>query len=189
MKKILWLFGQPGSGRKTLINNLKNNREDVGKLLGIEDANISILEIPYNRDSFSNDYKKADERKNNIYNRVREFISDDSDVLLILGEYPDYDRSNNNIVNIGTSFSELNQEIVFLNPSDLDILYERLKDTDWFKFNYKVNLGRYSKDWLKFSTIHMKETFNKMEEMGYKVVEIDTTTGYDLSDKKVVKII
>ena len=70
MKKILWLLGQPGSGRKTLINNIRDNREDVRKLLGIEDANISILEIPYNRDSFSNDYKNADERIEKIYNRV-----------------------------------------------------------------------------------------------------------------------
>ena len=44
MKKIVWIFGQPGSGRKTLVKNILNNNEEVKSLLNLTCSSILALD-------------------------------------------------------------------------------------------------------------------------------------------------
>ena len=44
MKKIVLLFGQPGSGRKTLVKNILNNNEEVKSLLNLTYSSVLALD-------------------------------------------------------------------------------------------------------------------------------------------------
>ena len=76
MKKLLLVFGLPGSGDVELINNIRNNSNNIREKLGISDLNINYLELPYERDtSFSICIGKSI-RKDTINSKIRDFSYD-----------------------------------------------------------------------------------------------------------------
>lgn len=183
MKKVIWLFGQPGAGKKTLIKNISNNLNDTRKIFDMENKKISYIDIPFDRNKLIYDSIDIYRRKDNIHESVSNFMNDDNDILILSGQTIDYnDKENDNIEYICSRFPNIEKEIIFLNPSDSNVLYERLKETDWFKSNYKVNLGKYPKIWLDFAIDHTRKYLFNYEKMGYKVYEVDTLDGYTIKD-------
>jgi hypothetical protein len=55
MKKMVWVFGQPGAGRTSIISELTSNGE-VSESLDLKDQRIKYIDIPYDKDSNSCDY-------------------------------------------------------------------------------------------------------------------------------------
>ena len=82
MKKIIWLFGQPGSGRKTLIDSIINNTNNVTELLDICGEKISVVDLKYDRDRIV-DYHITDERDQALNSAINSFCKDDNELLLI----------------------------------------------------------------------------------------------------------
>lgn len=189
MKKIIWIYGQPGAGRKTLIENIKNDTNEVKKTLGIEGANLAILDIPYDRESSYSDFSKTKEREKNIHGSVKSFVTSNYDVLIIPGEFSDYDSPNTPVMKqISEDYPDLEKEIVLLNPSDINVFYERLKNTEWFKSNEKDHLRKYPKEWLNFVIKYMRDHLQEYEEDGYTFYEMDTLDGYSINKpKQIVK--
>ena len=184
MKKIIWLFGQPGAGRSTFINSFNNDSNDTKKLLGVSSDNISIIDFPYDRENSSANYGYLNNRRISIYSDIKNFIDNDNEVIIINGEYVDYSDINNGIMKkIQTDFPDINKEILILNPSDLDELYNRMINTDWFKSDYQRNIHKYPKDWLNFAVNYMKKSLLEYEKIGYKVTEVDTLDGYSVTKK------
>lgn len=187
MKKLIMVFGQPGSGRKTLIENI-NSDTSIRKVLGISDESIFYKEFPYNRDDLY-EPETSTIRFNAIYECIFNFIKDDKDTLIIPGEFPDFEKKDNSILKkVSDDFPNLAKEIVLLCSGDLDVAYNRLKETDWFKANYKKNLGKYTSDWFVFSVDYMKKGLFSYQELGYKVTEIDTTNGYSIIKQNDLKV-
>ena len=184
MKKIIWLFGQPGSGRKTLIDSIINNSNNVKELLDICGEKISVVDLKYDRDRIL-DYHITDERDQAINSAINSFCKDDNEVLIIKGEKSDYENKYRNVLN-ASSVDHLNieQEIVILCPSDMDVAYERTKNTEWFKANYETYINRFPKVWLDIAVKDMKYSLSCYDELGYTIIELDTTNGYVIVDKR-----
>lgn len=190
MKKIIWIFGEPGAGKRTLIDKLYSNSSDVTKFLGIENSNMDFVVLPYDRDSILTDYKALDVRKKTIYRRIKEFSTDTNDVLIIKGEYADHESSENSIITeVATDFPNIEKEILFLNPSDINLLHERLKNTEWFKSDYEKNLTKFPIEWLDFSIEYIRKELINCEQKGYKFYEVDTLDGYTFVTEEKNKVI
>lgn len=183
MKKIIWLFGQPGAGRKTFANNIMNNTGDINETLGIDGEKISFVNLPYGKEKAMSDYRFFTMRKDTIYKNISDFANSDNDVIIINGEYVDYENKNNSILNtIAIDFSDIEKQIIILSSSDLDVAYERMKKTEWFKSDYEKNINKFPKEWLAFAVKYMKDSLYNFEGIGYKVYEIDTVNGYLISN-------
>ena len=181
MKKIMWLFGQPGSGRKTLINNLLVGNQDIIKQLGIDSTDIVYGEIPYVRSSFDSELFN-DKRRYKVLSSINSFSRADNDVLLLNGEFDDYCDIDNNVFDIiRYEHTNITQELLLLSTSDINLLYERLQATDWFQSKYDEHNRRFTMDWLRFASSYLKEKLLKYNEKGYTLYEIDTTDGYEVT--------
>lgn len=178
MKKLIWIFGQPGSGRKTLIKNIYDNTENIRKKLNIENAKISYIDTSFNRDWLSYSYAEAATRIDTIFSHINDLINSDIDVLIINGSTVDYNQTHNSASKLVMTYPNLEKEIILLLPSDKYIGYERVKASDWFQSDYEEKLTKYPKEWYDVATKHMKKELQSLEELGYKYTEIDTTKGY-----------
>ena len=183
MKKIIWIFGKPGSGRKTLINNIKNDSHDAKKILGIENTKIEIVAYEYQEKGYF-DFGQKNKRNEQLINHITEFLNNDNEVLIIKGDFVDMEDKNNGIIGSLSMYPLIEKEIVFLNPNNLEDLYKRLKETSWFKSDEKENSKRFPIEWLTVSVNYMRNQLFEFTKKGYKVYEIDTTNGYALADSE-----
>ena len=111
MKKILFLFGQPGSGRKTFIYNVINQDKIVQDSLGIRYRSVSVLDLPYDREGLMSDYRALEKRHDCILRCIEDYLKNDNQLLIVYGEHADYyDFIKNNLRRI----SKLGKRSVFL---------------------------------------------------------------------------
>lgn len=179
MKKVIWLFGRAGSGRKTFIDNITNLPEDIKTSLGIENTRISCVVEPYEeRVGFS--YVESQQRKSTTYAHINHFLRGENDVLVLMGESVDYDETHDLLNTISHEYPNIEKEIVLLCPKDLDVLYERLINSEWFNSNNKRTTDNYPREWLDISISHLRKQLRKYEDNGYRFIEIDTTNGYSI---------
>lgn len=184
MKKVMWVFGKPGAGRKTLIKNILEDRLDVREPLEIQYASVVYSCIPDNSDSLAHDHSDEVRRVNSILEQVNNFNSDDNDVLLLNGEYSDYKNFDNSIINgISDQYKELKQELLLLSPEDLDVLYERLINTEWYLSKVPEQQRKYPREWLTFSVDYLRRGLQRFNDAGYTLYDIDTTDGYSFTRK------
>ena len=193
MKKLIWVFGKLGSGKETLIEDINNNADNIKEIFDIEKEKISCVDIPYNGVSIIYDAFQLYNRKRAFCDAITNFLNDDNDILILIGQYIDHDNRSNNAITsnlelIASQFPNLDKEIMILNPNDPNVLYERFKNTDFFKSDYEFNLNKYSMHWLNFAIQHMRESLFKYQEMGYKVYEVDTTGKYVINDSVKIKV-
>lgn len=190
MKKVIWLFGQPGAGRQTLMDSIGNKDENVCNLLNIENANVGFGEVPYDRGISFRNFRELEVRRNGITLLINDFLNkSDKDTLIFKGEFPDYAEGEKKIIDIiKEQFPEIENEIVILNPSDLNAFYERIKQTEWFK-GLGPNTYKFPIDWLKVAEGYMVRSLKAYEDLGIKVYDIDTLNGYKIVDnqEKVLK--
>ena len=189
MKKIVWVFGQPGSGRKTLVKNILNNNEEVKSLLNLTCSSILALDENINKNYNSYEFRIIELRREYILEAISKFIDSTTELLIIYGEFTDFsDIKCSLLSDVAKEYPDLDKEILFLNPSDIEIYHKRLKNTEWFKSNEKENLYRFPKEWLKFSTNYMKENLYEYKKKGYIITEIDTLDGYKINKPKVLEL-
>jgi hypothetical protein len=188
MKKILWVFGLPGSGRKTFITNVLNNETDIKEKLNIEDSNVVFEDVPYEENHYYG-VISITERLSKINDKVSSFLKSNNDVLLLNGEYEDYDISNSSVLKtILDNYPDIEHYIVYLNPSDKENHFKRLTETNWYKKDAVSNRGKYPIEWLKFTSKYMYNKFKIYETKGYNFIEIDTTDGYIIQEKENVLV-
>jgi hypothetical protein len=189
MKKIVLLFGQPGSGRKTLVKNILNNNEEVKSLLNLTYSSALALDDTNNKTFNSYEFRNIELRREYILEAISKFVDSTTELLVVYGEFNDFSDSKFDLLkHIAEDYPDLDKEILFLNPSDIDIYHKRLKNTEWFKSNEKENLFRFPKDWLRFSTNYMKENLYEYKKVGYKITEIDTLDGYKINKPKMLEL-
>jgi hypothetical protein len=189
MKKIVWIFGQPGSGRKTLVKNILNNNEEVKSLLNLTYSSVLALDDTNNKTFNSYEFRNIELRREYILEAISKFVDSTTELLVVYGEFNDFSDSKFDLLKqIAEDYPDLDKEILFLNPSDIDIYHKRLKNTEWFKSNEKENLFRFPKDWLRFSTNYMKENLYEYKKVGYKITEIDTLDGYKINKPKMLEL-
>ncbi len=178
MKKIVWLFGQPGAGRSTIVRELYSNGE-VNEALDLKDQSICYADIPYDRNSLYTDFNTLKDRRRDVMVNAELFSQDNYEVLLLRGEFPDYSDAPESTINrIMEVYPEIKQEILLLCPSDLNILLTRMRNTEWFQKNLEQNLRKYPMEWLTFAVKYMREYLTRFEQYGCTLYDVDTTDGY-----------
>lgn len=191
MKKLLLLFGHPGSGRKTFIDKVFDKSEVIQDTFGLDCNNVICVSLPYDRNAFISDYRSLENRFNKFYQVVENFIFSEGETLIIPIEHADYyDIQKSILKHLADFFPDLDKEILMLIPSDESIGYQRLKDTEWFQSNLQENMYKYQIEWYRFSINYVRKCLNRFNELGYKVTEVDTTDGYVIkndSPRKVLK--
>ena len=186
MKKIIWVFGLPGSGKSELLRDVKEDKNNIRDILNIDSDDISYIDISHDFSNLTYDYNESEKRSKLMVKRVTEAVDSNSKYLIISGQFIDLkDVTENTLRSIEKTFPNIEKDIVFLNPSNLDVLYERLKNTDWFKSNYESNLNRFPRAWLDVSVKYLSDKVYSNEDNGYKIIEIDTTEGYNISSNKI----
>ena len=186
MKKIIWIFGLPGTGKSELLKNIKENKDNIRESLNIENDNISYVDISHDIDSILYDIYESIKRSKVILNKVMDSIDNNHDYLIITGQFIDLkDITENSLRSIDKAYPDIEKEIILLNIDDYDLLYERLKQTKWFQSNYERNLERYPRAWIDISVKYLKNKVYSNEENGYKIIEIDTSEGYEINSNKI----
>ena len=185
MKKIIWIFGLPGTGKSELLKNIKDNKDNIRETLDIENNNISYIDISHDFSEVIDDYNETRKRSRLISKMVDDFVNGFDDYLIITGQFIDLkDIDENSLRTLNKTYPDIKKEIIFLNIKDYDLLYERLKQTEWFQSNYERNLTRYPRAWLDISAKYLRDKVYLNENNGYKITEIDTSEGYEFNSNK-----
>ena len=185
MRKIIWVFGLPGTGKSELIKNIKDNKDNIRETLNIESNNISYIDISHDFSNMADDYSETYKRSKLILKRVEEFIDSFNDYLIITGQFIDLkDIAESSLKSLDKTYPNIEKDIIFLDIKDHDLLYERLKQTKWFQSNYERNLTRYPRAWIDVSAKYLRDKVYSNEEDGYKIIEIDTSEGYEINNNK-----
>lgn len=185
MKKIIWIFGLPGTGKSELIKNVHEDKNNLRSILNITSDNISYIDVSHDFSKIADEYREVYKRSKLLINKVEEFLDSTNDFLIISGNFVDIrDITENSIISIDKKYPYIEKEIVFLNIEDHDLLYERIKKTDWFQSNYESCIQRYPRIWVDVAAKYLKDKIYDYKELGYKIIEIDTTEGYEVNDYK-----
>lgn len=179
MKKIVFVFGYPGCGFTTFINEIFNRNEVLYNALNLHGQNIFYYE-PEFRSNENPAYKMIERDRLKVFDEhIQNFIDSDIDVLMVRGGFNDYDEGGVcTLRHIAETFPDLERDIILLNPSDINVGYERLKNTDWFKSDPKENPYKFQFDWYRFSREYMKEHLMNYVDFNYSFHEIDTLDGF-----------
>ena len=187
MKKLLLVFGLPGSGDVELINNISNNSNNIREKLGISNLIINYLELPYERDtSFSICIGKSI-RKDTINSKIRDFSYDYNDILIIKCEGIDCYENNSMLDSLVINFPDIEKEIIYMCPDNKIEFYSRMTKTEWFMDDYNNNIKKFPIEWLDFSTDYMRNSLLKYTEFGFDYCEIDSINGYNIKNIYIIK--
>ena len=183
MKKVMFVFGYPGAGVKTFVNQVFNKNETLVDALDLECKNVFYIEPLFKSNDYPSSMNVEKDRLATFDKYISDFLTSDIDVLLIKGDFNDYNENGVcTLRHIAMTFPDLQREIIFLCPSDLDVGYERLKNTAWFQKNPKENAYKFQFDWYRFATAYMRTHLMSYDSFGYKVQEVDTLDGYKFMD-------
>lgn len=158
MKKIIWIYGQSATGKKTLINKLLNHDLQAINELGMNDFKIDACKntiedneyvVPTVADNFKyddenmqedNEYfsrKIAINRRSCIMTDCLNFIKSDNNILLIKGQDNDFWPGRGDIVKYFlenfSNIAELEIEVLMLTVQNDEIWKNRIKNKEWFK--------------------------------------------------------
>lgn len=188
MKKIIWIFGESATGKKTLIEALLNqSNNDIACQLGLENEKLKAIEKTIRNDFASfDDIANERSRHYQILDGIESFVTkDDFSVLLIKGQSNDMDERYGNTLKISASIHpEISREILLLSVYDHDILYDRIVNKDWFQADKKRYAKMFPREWLDKAVEQHRKNVYAYEELGYKITEIDSTYGYKIIQKE-----
>jgi len=191
MKKIIWVFGESATGKKTFIENIlnKSNVELLSDLNLVEDK-INVVQRTINKNISSFDDKENEKsRHQQIIENISNFINNSDDtVLLIKGQSNDMDnRYGNTLREVAMLFPEIEKEIYLLEVKDMDLLYNRIQNKDWFKVDFENYSKMFPREWIDGAVIRHREQVYSYQDLGYNITEIDSTNGYKMIDKNKVR--
>lgn len=158
MKKIIWLFGQSATGKKTLINKLLARDTKALDELGLENKKIvacknTIIDdkqvLPTKPDNFTYDDKtlekdneyfnqeKAKNRRSCIMTDALSFLNSNNDILLIKGQDNDIWPHRGDIVKYFlsnfASRDDVEIDVYILMVENDEIWFQRIAKKEWFK--------------------------------------------------------
>ena len=160
MKKIIWVFGESATGKLTFINKLYNGDESTLKYFDMLDKKIEICNVTLEdredktyeehyidnneyddslmeEDNFYFKRNRAIHRRSFILRDIENFLTSDSDILLIKGQVNDMNIKRGDIVNnFLARYSNINDveiEVIILQVTDNNEHKRRLENKDWFK--------------------------------------------------------
>lgn len=158
MKKIIWIFGQSATGKKTLINKLLARDTKALMELGLENKNIvacqnTIIDTkivtPSQPDNFiyddttmqeDNEYFSRDNAKNRrscIMTDALSFLNSNNDILLIKGQDNDIWPHRGDIVkyflNNFNNQDDVEIDVYILMVENDEIWQQRIAKKEWFK--------------------------------------------------------
>jgi len=191
MKKIIWVFGESATGKKTFIENIlnKSNVELLSDLNLVEDK-INVVQRTINKNISSFDDKENEKsRHQQIIENISNFINNSDDtVLLIKGQSNDMDnRYGNTLREVAMLFPEIEKEIYLLEVKDMDLLYNRIQNKDWFQVDFENYSKIFSREWIDGAVIRHREQVYSYQDLGYNITDIDSTNGYKMIDKSKVR--
>lgn len=190
MKKIVWIFGESATGKKTFIENILKNNLEILEDLDLNNKRIDVVRrtIDKNLSSFD-DVSNDKSRHQIIIENIKDFIeSDNYDALLLKGQSNDMDNRYGNTLNeVAMLFPDIEKEIYLLEVKDMDLLYSRIQNKDWFKVNVEKYSKMFPREWIDNAVIRHREQVYSYGVLGYKITDIDSTNGYKLSDLGKVK--
>ena len=189
MKKIIWIFGESATGKKTFIENILNNNLDILEDLELNDKRIDVVKrtIEKNLSSFE-DISNEKSRHQIILEEINNFINNDNyDVLLLKGQSNDMDnRYGNTLSEVAVLFPNTEKEIYLLEVKDMDLLYSRIQNKDWFKVDFEKYSKMFPREWIDNAVIRHREQVYSYQDLGYNITDIDSTNGYKMIDKSKV---
>lgn len=188
MKKIIWIFGESATGKKTLIEYLMNNpNSEFAIQLGLGNERLSVVErtVSNNLSSFD-DMNNEKNRHAQIIDSIKNFICGENySILLIKGQSNDMDERYGNTLKISAlMYPEIEKEILLLDVQDHDALYTRIVNKDWFQTDKERYSKMFPREWLDKSVEKHKNTVYSYESLGYRITEIDSTNGYEIVKKE-----
>lgn len=188
MQKIIWVFGESATGKKTLIDLLlSNSLKELSKYLGIDGKKIKVIEDTVISNLASYDDKENElNRSKAILKCIDEFINDEDDsVLLIKGQTNDMDdRYGNTLKQFGEYPQNVLKEILLLEVSDKDLLYDRIVNKDWFQADYDVYSKMFPREWVDKAVEKHHNQVMSYQDYGFKITLIDSTDGFKLVNEK-----
>ncbi len=168
MKKIIWIYGQSATGKKTLINKLLNGNAKALEELDLQNKHIVAcqntivddkLVLPKMVDAFiyddskmqeDNEYFNRDNAKNRracIMTDTLDFLQSSADILLIKGQDNDIWTGRGDIVKYFlekfANRDDLEIEVYILMVENDEIWQQRITSKQWFqKFSNKAEVMR-----------------------------------------------
>lgn len=159
MKKIIWVFGESATGKRTLINNLYDGDEKTLNTFDMQDKKIDISAITVEDSDLSrytnvvdnNIYDDSLMEDDNLYfnreNAIKRrkcimydtdnFINSDDDILLIKGQINDVNVRRGDILNYFLNkycgYQNLEIETFILQVANKEELAQRVQTKEWFK--------------------------------------------------------
>ena len=187
MKKIVWVFGESATGKKTLINTLLKNADiELAKCLDFEDRLIKVVEetISSNLSSFDDEDNELN-RHQGILKKIADFLkSNDGSVLLIKGQTNDMDdRYGNTLREFAEMYPNIDKEILLLEVSNMDLLYERFVNKDWFQVDRERYSKMFPREWIDKAVERHHNQVCSYAEYRFKIKLIDSTDGFKLLNK------
>ena len=168
MKKIIWIYGQSATGKKTLINKLLNSNGKALEELDLQNKHIVACQntivddkliLPKMVDPFiyddskmqeDNEYFNRDNAKNRracIMTDTLDFLQSSADVLLIKGQDNDIWPGRGDIVKYFlekfANRDDLEIDVYILMVENDEIWQQRIANKQWFqKFSNKTEVMR-----------------------------------------------
>lgn len=187
MKSVIWVFGESATGKSTLINAILNNVNNIRSYLGLDNEKIDIVRetISSNLSAFD-DKNNEKSRKEEIMEKIKDFLQSDSTILLIKGQSNDMnDIYGNTLKEFAFKYPNLTKEIYLLEIDDLDLHYDRFINKDWFQADKERYEKIFTKEWLPSAIAKHREIVYSFEQYGFTIVNIDSSNGFIMKgDKK-----
>lgn len=88
MKKIIWIFGESATGKKTFIENILNGKLNILEDLELNDKRIDVVRRTTDKNLSSfDDISNEKFRHQTILQEIKDFIKNDNyNVLLLKGQ-------------------------------------------------------------------------------------------------------
>lgn len=191
MKKIIWVFGESATGKKTFVENIlnKSNMELLTDL-NLVNEKINVVQRTISKNLSSHEDKENEKSRHQIIlEEINNFINNGNyDVLLLKGQSNDMDdRYGNTLREVAMLFPEIEKEIYLLEVKDMDLLYNRIQNKDWYKVDFENYSKIFPREWIDGAVIRHREQVYSYLDLGYNITDIDSTNGYKMIEKSKVR--
>lgn len=188
MKKVIWVFGESATGKKTLILDLLKSTSNIKHQLDLQGKKIDVVRLSIEETNESFDDKNSEIIRNSkIMECIECFLKSDNEVLLIKGQANDMDdRYGNTLKCFAEKYPLLEKEILLLEVEDLDILYERIVNKSWFKEDVERYSKLFPRTWIDRAVLKHRNKIESFAKYGFKILRIDSTNEFNIKDKGLI---
>ena len=177
MNKIVWVMGESATGKSTLIKYFVANPDcELSRILGYNESKI----IPV-IDNEASSYERI-----RIKDTVLDLLNKETKAVIlikwqavdsILTQYGDTLRQ------LAAETSDIPREIILLSVEN-DILYSRVQKKSWWN-NPNDLYSYYTQEQQGEHVLQIKNHATELSELGFKIMEIDSTDGYKIKTKEI----